>query len=101
MADPDEKIRQGQRAAQILNDDTFKAVIRALRDKALEQFKTAKPSDADALQAAKVRYEVVEQIVSELDDMKRDGDFEKRKKDDAKPPIKPSDQFVPRHGFPQ
>ena len=95
MTDPEEVIRVGKRAAHILNDDVFKDVVRCLRDKALDHFKAAKPGDVTALQIAKVRYEVVEQIVGELEDMKRDGDFEKRKQE--KPPLKPEDVFTGRH----
>lgn len=63
---PEEQVRRGQRAALILNDDTFKAGIQALRDRAMEAFKNANPSDAHALQVARMEYDVTERLINEF-----------------------------------
>jgi hypothetical protein len=44
---------------------------------------------------------VLDQIETDLKNTMRDGAFEKRKKDDAKPPLSPEDRFTPRHAFQQ
>jgi hypothetical protein len=101
VTDPDETIRRGQRAEQILNDDVFKSAIAAMKAAALLAFKTADPADIMALQTARLRFGVLDQIETDLKNTMRDGAFEKRKKDDAKPPLSPEDRFTPRHAFQQ
>lgn len=63
---PDEQIRRGQRAALILNDDTFKAGVQALRDRALESFRNASPADVEALRIARLEYDITERLVNEF-----------------------------------
>lgn len=70
---PEEQVQRGQRAALILNDDTFKAGIQSLRDRALEAFRNANPSDAQALQVARMEYDVTERLVNELAKFISDG----------------------------
>jgi hypothetical protein len=100
VTDPDETIRRGQRAEQILNDDVFKSAIAAMKAAALESLKSA-PLDRDALLAARIYIDAVDWFERYIGNVMRDGSFEKRKKDMAKPPVKPEDRFTPRHGFPQ
>jgi hypothetical protein len=101
VTDPDEAIRKGQRAKLILEDEVFRDALKALSDDALLAFKTADPADIMALQTARLRFGVLDQIETDLKNTMRDGAFEKRKKDDAKPPLSPEDRFTPRHAFQQ
>lgn len=98
MTDPDEAIRRGQRAQQILEDDVFKDGVKLLRDAALAEFKAALPTDVPALQTARIRFGLLESLVSELDQAMKNGRFEKRKQDMDKPPLKPGEAYNGRHG---
>src|SRR3990167_3009795 len=95
---PEDELRRAQRADGILNDDLFKEAIKALRDDAMDKFKSASPGDLPSLADARMRYDVTESFVNTFMKFMRDGQFAKVKIDDAekkkRPPVEP---YMPRH----
>lgn len=80
---PDEQIRRGQRAALILNDDTFKAGVQALRDRALESFRNAPAADVEALRMARLEYDITERLINEFTKFVADGHMSTIRKEAA------------------
>lgn len=81
----DDEIRLAQRAERLLNDDMFKSAVQAIRDKALDEFKAAKPGDIEALQDARMLYEATERFINVFTSILRDGHYAQRRADEAKP----------------
>ena len=69
MADKAELERQkraGESAQRMLENEQFKACVKALRDNALEEFRKADPKDVTALQTAHIHYMIVEEFINEF-----------------------------------
>lgn len=64
MTDDEATVRRAQRAELLLNDDLVKDALKAIRDKALTDFKTSKPDDIDALRVARLGFDAAEQFVN-------------------------------------
>jgi hypothetical protein len=95
----DDKIRRGQRAEQILNDDVFKDAVKVIRDNAVKSFRECDAKDDAALRHARLVYDITEALVVALADTMRDGKNEQTIKalQPKKPPLSKADQFEPRH----
>ena len=81
-------LRRGQRAEAILNDDLFKEAVLALRNRALDAFKSAKAGDTDALSQARTLYDVTESFFGLFAGYVRDGQFAQIKAETLKKPAK-------------
>lgn len=57
---------RGARAKRLLDDPLFKEAMQAIRDKAIEAFREANPSDDKALLLAKLRYLMAEDFLDQL-----------------------------------
>jgi hypothetical protein len=71
----EEKVRRAQNADRLLNDDTLKEAIRAVRDKCVDDFKSAPAGDIEALRVARLTFENAERFVNALRTFVRDGQF--------------------------
>jgi hypothetical protein len=80
---PEEELARAQNAKRILDDDLFKEAVKAMRDQAMDAFKTAKPSDADALSQARTLYQVTEDFVNWFATKMAGGQIAQRRIDDA------------------
>lgn len=89
MTDPDEAIRKGARAQQILDDPVVKEALKELSDQALAAFKSAKPTDTEALQGARLQWGAIEALVQQLTHKADNGRFEKRVKESRAKPSGP------------
>jgi hypothetical protein len=69
----DDKIRRGQRAEQILNDEVFKDAVKVIRDNAVKSFRECDPKDDAALRHARLVYDITEALVVAMADTMRDG----------------------------
>jgi hypothetical protein len=94
VTDPDETIRRGQRAEQILDDDLVKEALGKMKELAIEQFRAAAIGDDEALRAARAGFDAAERFEGIFKGMLRDGKYELDKR---KPPLKPDDQYRSRN----
>ncbi len=82
---PEDELARAQAAKRILDDDLFKDAVKAMRDRAMESFKAAKPDDADALNQARTLYQVTEDFVNWFATTMAGGQIAQRRIDEAKP----------------
>ena len=87
-------IRRAQRAEMILNDDLFKEAVQKLRDGSLEDFKSAKPGDTEALLNARMSYDAIERFINIFAGIIRNGKYTKLRMDEAKPKLHHPDNAV-------
>jgi hypothetical protein len=80
----EEKVNRAQHAERLLNDDVLKDAIRSVRDKCIEDFKSAKPGDIESLRTARLSFETAERFVNALAMIVRDGQFAQLKIDAVK-----------------
>jgi hypothetical protein len=95
----DDKIRRGQRAEQILNDEVFKDAVKVIRDNAVKSFRECDPKDDAALRHARLVYDITDAFFQALTSVMQDGKNEALIKalQPKKPPLSKADQFEPRH----
>jgi hypothetical protein len=60
------KETRGRLADEMQDNEVFRDAIQKLRDRALHDFKTAEPNDAEALMTARLRFAVVEQFIRDI-----------------------------------
>lgn len=75
-------IAQGGKAGSVLDNEQFKNAIQTVRDGAVRAFKSANPSDQEALLRARMQFDVVEQIVNALHKVLSDGKIAQNRLDD-------------------